>query len=91
MADSYDNLKRLLQLMDYSTGYFFLSVRGELQPIFNEALEKANIGIGHVYKNLFYYLPKEEALQFNTEYVFVILDAFKNIKISQRFIAILFV
>lgn len=70
MADSYDNLKRLLQLIDYTNGYFFLSVRDQLRPIFIEALEKANIGIGHEYKNLFYYLPKEEALKFNTKYVF---------------------
>lgn len=69
LGNSYDNLKRLLQLIDYSTGYFFLSVRGELRPVFIEALEKANIGIGHEYKNLFYYLPKEEALKFNTQYV----------------------
>lgn len=57
-------------MIDYTIGYFFLSVRGELRPIFNEALEKANIGIGHEFKNLFYYLPKEDALKFNTAYVF---------------------
>lgn len=70
--------------MDYTNGYFFLSVRGELRPIFNEALDKANIGIGHEYKNLFYYLPKEEALKFNTKYVYHIQMLTFHINISEK-------
>lgn len=79
LGHSYDNLRRVLQLIDYTAGYYFLSVRDELRPIFHEALQAANIDIGYEYKNLFYYLPKEKALQFHTQYAHWIHIIFKPI------------
>lgn len=68
LNDSFDNLHRLLQLLDYTKGYFFLSVRTRLRQVFKDAIEKANAKIRHEYINLLYHLPKETALNFCTWY-----------------------
>lgn len=67
LSSSFDNLHRLLQLIDYSGGYFFLSVRSELRQVIKDALKNANIGICQEYINLLYHLPKEDALKFSVE------------------------
>lgn len=67
LNESFDNLHRLLQLVDYSKGYFFLSIRTRLRQVFKDAFEKANARIAHEYINLLYHLPKEIALKFDTK------------------------
>ncbi|XP_031627732.1 uncharacterized protein LOC116343668 [Contarinia nasturtii] len=62
---SHDNLFRLLQLIDYSTGYRFLGIRPEIHPILVEALRNANVEIMSDNVAILYHLPKEEALKFN--------------------------
>lgn len=65
--ESYDRLNRLLQLIDYSKGYTFLSVRSEVRLVIKDALQKANIDLIMDVWNLLYHLPKEEALKFNVQ------------------------
>lgn len=66
---SFDNLQRLVQLLDYSKGYFFVSIRDALGPAVLDALQKAKIEPVVPLVTLLYYLPKEEALKFTTEWV----------------------
>lgn len=67
LNDSFDNLQRLVQLLDYTKGYFFLSIRDELGPIIIDALQKAEIEPVQPSRTLLYYMPKEDALKFTTE------------------------
>lgn len=78
MSESSDNLHRLLQLLDYALGYFFISIRSEIRQAFKDALETANVKIAHEYVNLLYHLPKEIAITFNEEYVELIVFRRKN-------------
>lgn len=63
LNSSHDRLFRLLQLIDYSNGLIFLNIRTEIQPVIISALQKANVEIVYEYKQLLYYLSKEEALK----------------------------
>lgn len=68
LNESYDRLNRLLQLIDYSKGYIFQSIRAEIRPVIRDALAKANAQVIADDTGLLYYLPKEEALKFNVQY-----------------------
>lgn len=61
------NLSRLLKLIDYSKGYFFLSIRSELATLLTTALDEANAEIAESGPTLLYHLSKEDALKFNVE------------------------
>lgn len=63
--ESYDRLNRLLQLIDYSKGYTFVTVRPELQPTIRAVLQKLNVEIDLDDMAWLYYLPKEEAMKFD--------------------------
>lgn len=67
MNESYDNLKRLVQLLDYSNGYFFTSIRDALGPAIMDALQKAKIEPVTPLITLLYYMPKDDALKFTAE------------------------
>lgn len=64
---SLDNLQRLLQLVDYSNGYVFLSVHSEHRQVFKDAFEKINVKIGYEYTSLLYHLARDKAVNFITE------------------------
>lgn len=64
---SYENLSRLLQLIDYSKGYRFLAIRPDIQPVLTSSLQKANVEIISNDVAILYHLPKEEALKFDIE------------------------
>lgn len=65
--ESHENLSKLLQLIDYTKGYKFLSIRTEIRPVILDALKKANVELLQVVSTLLYYLPKEDALEFNVQ------------------------
>ena len=64
LNESFENLHRLIQLIDYSKGYFFSSIRAELRPVIMDALEKIKIGSIHHWQTSLYHLPKKDALKF---------------------------
>lgn len=66
---SHEKLDRLLRLIDYSKGYTFISVRPELRPVIKNALIKANVEDVFDDEVLMYYLPKEDALQMDVQWV----------------------
>lgn len=67
LNESTDNLHRLVQLIDYTKGYMFSSVRDELGPVILDALHKANIESVRKSTTLLYYMPKEDARKFTTQ------------------------
>ena len=68
LNESFDNLHRLVQLLDYSKGYFFLSIRNDLGPVILDALNKAKVDPVISSTTLLYYMSKEDALKFTAEY-----------------------
>lgn len=64
----HDRLFRLLQLIDYSKDYAFRSIRAELEPVIKDALKQVNVNVGTT-DLLLHYLPKEEALKFDVQWV----------------------
>lgn len=66
-ADTTDELLRLLLLIDYSKGYFFISLGDRIVPVVREALKQKNVELTMDDWNLKYFLPKEKALQFNVQ------------------------
>lgn len=67
LNDSYENLSRLLQLIDYSKGYAFLSLRPELRSTIISAIEKTKTRIVYEETILLYSLPREDALKYTVE------------------------
>lgn len=67
LNQSYDNLSRLLYLIDYSKGFIFLAIRPEIRGVLRSALQKMNVDIRSDNRTILYRLPKEEALQLNVE------------------------
>lgn len=66
MSSSFENLTRLLQLIDHSqTSYTFANVPAESVQVFKDVLQKANVEISNQ-PALMYFLPKEEALKFDS-------------------------
>lgn len=65
LNESQDNLKRLLQIIDYSKGYFFLSERPELHTTITSAVRQSGAVIVSDTATLLYYLPKEKAADFD--------------------------
>lgn len=57
-------MERLLQMIDYSKGFTFLSIRSELHQTFIKALQKMKVEIIRDDTTLLYYLSKEEAMTF---------------------------
>lgn len=52
--------------MDYSKGYFFMTLRTPIRPVVLEALEKASVKVIYDDSFLLYYLSKEDALELDT-------------------------
>lgn len=67
LSNSYKNLTRLLELIDYSRGYHFYGIRYELRQAVRNALQKVNVEIEFSSSSLLYCLPKNEALQFDVQ------------------------
>lgn len=59
-----DELSRLLQLLDYSKGYFFLSISERASGIVRKAVNQRGVKFLIDDSNLKYFLPKEDALKF---------------------------
>lgn len=64
---SHENLRKLLQLLDYSRGYFFLSERPEIAPTMIEAIQQINVELAFVATTVLYVIPKEDALKFDVQ------------------------
>lgn len=67
LSNSYENLDRLLQLIDFSKGFTFLSIRTDLRQVIRDALQKAKVGIFHDDTTLLYHLPQEMASKFDVQ------------------------
>lgn len=57
----------MVQLLDYSKGYFFMAIRSELGPVVLDALREAKIEPIRGTQTLLYYMPKEDALKFTAQ------------------------
>ena len=68
---SNDELYRLLLLLDYSKEYFFFSYSEHVADAVRKAVKEKEVKIGLDDSILFYFLPKEEALQFDIQYVLI--------------------
>lgn len=67
LSDSFDKLHRLVQLLDYSKGYFFMSIRNDLGPVILDALREAKIEPIRPTTTILYYMSKEDALKFTAQ------------------------
>lgn len=67
LNESFDNLNRLVQLIDYSKGYIFLSIRDDLGEVILDALQKAKIEPVLPETTLLYRISKEDALKFTAQ------------------------
>lgn len=65
MSDSYENLSRLLQLIDYTRGYKLLNVCVELEQVFKDAITKTGAKILDDQPCYLYCLSKADALKFD--------------------------
>lgn len=71
MNHSNDEFLRLLLLLDYSTECRFYSYDDHGVSVFRKAVKEKNVKIGLDDSILFYFLPKEKALEFDIKYVVV--------------------
>lgn len=67
LNENFENLHRLLQLIDYSTGYRFLAIRPEVRSIINSSLQEIHVDIVSDNGAILYYLPREQAIKFDVE------------------------
>lgn len=59
-------LKRILNLLDWSKGFDVSSVcQRHVQTVY-QIIEKKNLPVDHSFTLNFHYLPKEDALKFDT-------------------------
>lgn len=65
LNESHDNLKRLLQLIDYTNIAAFLSIRPELETTITSAALHIGATVLSNSSTFLYYLPKERALEFD--------------------------
>lgn len=57
----------MLQLLDYSQRYLFISIDERVAPVIREVLQRKNVEIFSDDPLLKYFLPKEEALELNVQ------------------------
>lgn len=67
LSENTDELLQLLLLVDYSKGYFFLSLNEHAASAVREAIKQRNIEVYSDDWNLLYHLPKENALKFDIQ------------------------
>lgn len=67
--DSLDELIRLLLLLDFSKGLFFISLNDNAASAIKEVTKRKNVEIYMHDWTFEYFLAKEDALQFIVEYV----------------------
>lgn len=67
LSESTEELLRLLLLIDYSKGYFFISLNDRAASAVREATKQKNVEMNIDFTNLLYYLPKEKALEFDVQ------------------------
>lgn len=67
LSENTDELLRLLLLIDYSKGYFFISITDHAASAVKEAIKQKNVELYVDESNLLYYLPKEKALEFSAQ------------------------
>jgi hypothetical protein len=66
LDESNKKLKRILNLLDWSKGFDVSSVCSRHLPVVLQILEKKRLPVEKSFMLNFHYLPKEEALRFDT-------------------------
>lgn len=66
-SENTDELYRLLVLIDYSGGYFFLGLTDNVIPVVKDVIKLRNVDVYIDDWNLVYFLPKENALEFDIQ------------------------
>lgn len=69
--ESDENLTRLLELLDFSQGLWFLSIRSRVATVIRAIFKERGIDVplSNVVRLLLHRLPKEKALEFQIEWV----------------------
>lgn len=67
LDDTNKKLKRILNLLDWSKGFDVSSVCQRHLPAILQIIEKKRLPVVHSFMLNFHYLPKEEALLFDTK------------------------
>lgn len=71
-------LKRILNLLDWSKGFDVSSVSQRHLPAILQIIEKKRLPVVHSFMLNFHYLPKDEALKFDTTWVDWLLYNFQT-------------
>ncbi|XP_055304585.1 uncharacterized protein LOC129569590 isoform X2 [Sitodiplosis mosellana] len=67
LSGSKEKLTKLLELLDFSSGFRIMHVRSKHYPIMLETIRRKQLQLEYDDPNLLYYLPKEKAMALNTQ------------------------
>lgn len=69
LSEDTDELLRLLLLIDFSEGFFFLGLTDSVIPTVKEVIKQKNVDVYIDDWNLVYHLLKEKAIEFDIKLV----------------------